>query len=256
VVKIAVCGAAGRMGSAIRALALADKDVRLAGLVESKGHKLSGKTLDGVAVVDDVRAVLSGADVVIDFTHADAALKTAAAVAGARKALVLGTTGILGKAREELKAVKGIPVVWSANMSVSGNVLFDLAERLSGLLPDYDVEIAEVHHNQKKDAPSGTAQRLAEGVARARKSHNFVYGREGQTGARGSGEIGVHALRGGDVVGDHTVYFFGKGERIELVHRVTARDAFAHGALVAAKWAAGRKPGLYDMRDVLGLKKK
>lgn len=242
------------MGSAIRARALADPDIRLTGLVESGGHPVAGKELDGFLVTDEIGTVLAKSDVVIDFTSAEAALRTAPRVASAGKALVLGTTGVAGKDRDALlKALRPVPVVWSPNMSLSANIMFELAERLAGLLPHYDVEITEVHHNQKKDAPSGTAQRLAEGIARARRSHKFVYGRQGQTGARAAQEIGVHALRGGDVVGDHAVFFFGAGERIELVHRVTSREAFAHGALVAAKWVVGRRPGLYDMRDVLGL---
>jgi 4-hydroxy-tetrahydrodipicolinate reductase len=171
--------------------------------------------------------------------------------------LVIGTTGIVGTQRDALAAaVKGIPCVLSSNMSLSANVLFDVAERVARALPGYDNEVVEIHHNQKKDSPSGTAQTLAEAVKRGKGRGNFVYGRHGLVGARTSDEIGVHAVRGGDVVGDHTVLFLGVGERIELVHRVTSRDALAGGAIVAAKWLIqNKKPaGLYDMRDVLGLK--
>jgi 4-hydroxy-tetrahydrodipicolinate reductase len=141
-------------------------------------------------------------------------------------------------------------------MSLSANVLFDVAERVARSLPGYDSEIVEIHHNMKKDSPSGTAQTLADSVRRGKNGGTFIYGRHGLVGERKPEEIGVHAVRGGDVVGDHTVLFLGAGERIELVHRVTSRDAFAQGAVVAARWLVSNKKsaGLYDMRDVLGLK--
>ena len=150
--------------------------------------------------------------------------------------------------------MRGVPVVFSANMSLSANVMFDLAERVARALPGYDSEIVEIHHNLKKDSPSGTAQTLAESVQRGKGGGGFVYGRHGLVGERKKDEIAVHAVRR-DVVGDHTVLFLGAGERIELVHRVTTRDAFAQGAVVAAKWLIQNKmpAGLYDMRDVLGL---
>jgi 4-hydroxy-tetrahydrodipicolinate reductase len=254
-IKIAICGAAGRMGQAILAQALRDKDLTVTGLVEAPSSPLVGKTLQNIPVRGDVRHVLEKADVVIDFTAVEATLKNAPLVAKARRALVVGTTGVTGSVRDRLlKSVRAVPVVLSPNMSLSANLMFDVAERLSRKLTDYDVEITEVHHNQKKDAPSGTAMRLAESVKAGRSGARFVFGRQGLVGARKSDEVGVHALRGGDVVGDHTVFFFGRGERIELVHRVTSREAFAAGAVVAAKWVKGRRPGAYDMRDVLGLK--
>jgi 4-hydroxy-tetrahydrodipicolinate reductase len=251
-VRIAIFGA-GRMGRAILGEALKDKDVKVAGLVDKTG----GASIDGVAVTTDLDAALSAADAVIDFTGAEATLANAPRVARAGKALVVGSTGLAGADRDRFAAsVKGIPVVFSSNMSLSANVMFDLAERTARALPAYDNEIVEIHHNLKKDAPSGTALTLAESVKRGKGAGAFLFGRQGQPGARKKEEIGVHAVRGGDVVGDHTVLFLGAGERIELVHRVTGREAFAQGAVAAAKWLVqGKRPaGLYDMRDVLGLR--
>ncbi|HRY28543.1 MAG TPA: 4-hydroxy-tetrahydrodipicolinate reductase [Elusimicrobiota bacterium] len=254
-IRLAICGVGGRVGAAILARAAGDKGVSLAGLVESKGHRLVGKELEGVVVSSDLGKVIEKCDAVIDFTSPESTLKNAALAAAAKKAMVVGTTGLRGTQKDEfLKTIKPVPVVFSPNMSFGANLLFDVAESLAKLLPDYDVEITEVHHKLKQDAPSGTAQRLAEAIARGRRPGSaFVYGRQGQVGARRSAEIGVHALRGGDVVGDHTVFFFGNGERLELIHRITTREAFATGAVAAAHWVVGRKPGLYDMRDVLGL---
>jgi 4-hydroxy-tetrahydrodipicolinate reductase len=208
----------------------------------------------------DFTVVRSTADYRVQYASALTAGKTAIVVctwdgtAGANAKVYVN--GIDGAKREELaRTVKNIPVVLSPNMSLSANVLFDMVETLARALPGYDAEIFEIHHNKKKDAPSGTAKRLAESVKKGRAAGEFVFGRSGLVGERTPQEIGVHALRGGDVVGDHTVFFIGNGERIELAHRVTSRNAFAAGALVAAKWLARQPAGLYDMRDVLGLKK-
>lgn len=251
-IRIAILGA-GRMGQAILGQALKDKEVSVSSLVDKWG----GTSLLGVPVTADLDAALAQADAVIDFTGADATLLNAPKVAKAGKALVVGSTGLKGAGRDQfISSVKGIPAVFSANMSLSANVMFDVAERVARSLPGYDAEIVEIHHNLKKDAPSGTAVTLAESVKRGKNGGTFLYGREGQVGERKADEIGVHAVRGGDVVGDHTVLFLGAGERIELVHRVTSREAFAQGALVAAKWLVQKKKpaGLYDMRDVLGLR--
>lgn len=255
--NLAICGAGGRMGQAILAAALKNKDIKITGLVEKAGGPIVGKTLEGVTVKDNLAEAMAQSDVAIDFTAPEATLKNAEVMAKAGKAYVVGTTGLTGALREEfIGKVKGIPAVLSPNMSLSANVLFQFAEDLARLLPQYDAEVVEIHHNLKKDSPSGTAQRLADAVARGRnQKEGFVYGRQGLVGERKPAEIGVHAVRGGDVVGDHTVFFLGAGERIELVHRVTSREAFAQGAVAAALWLARQKPGLYDMRDVLGLKK-
>lgn len=251
-VKLAILGM-GRMGLAILGQAVKDKAVSIAALVDRSG----GRTPDGRDVTTDVDAAVAAADVLIDFTGPEATLANAPKVSRAGKAYVVGTTGLVGEKRDAfIAAVKGIPCVLSSNMSLSANVMFDVAERVARALPGYDNEVVEIHHGLKKDAPSGTAQTLAESVRRGKGAGRFVYGREGLVGARGADEIGVHAVRGGDVVGDHTLLFLGAGERIELVHRVTSRDAFAQGAVAAAKWLFEKKKpaGLYDMRDVLGLR--
>jgi len=244
------------MGQAIFAAAQKFKDIKVTGLLEREGSSQVGKTLDDIPITANIKDVIGCSDVFIDFTAPEATLKNAAALAAAGKSLVVGTTGLVGDLRDQFtQIVQGIPVVFSPNMSLSANVLFDVTEKLARLLPGYDAEVVEIHHNLKKDSPSGTAQRLADAIAVGRnQKEGFVYGRKGVVGERKKPEIGVHAVRGGDVVGDHTVFFLGQGERIELVHRVTSREAFAHGAVVAARWLYGKKPGLYDMRDVLGLK--
>lgn len=250
--RIAILGM-GRMGQAILGQVLKDKDAQVAALVDQHG----GASFHGIPVTTDLDAALAKSDAVIDFTGVEATLQNAAKVAKAGKALVVGSTGLKGAERDKfIASVKGIPVVFSANMSLSANVMFDVAERVARALPGYDNEIVEIHHSLKKDAPSGTAVTLAESVKRGKGAGKFLYGREGQVGARTTEEIALHAVRGGDVVGDHTVLFLGAGERIELVHRVTSRDAFAQGAVTAAQWLIRHKKtaGLYDMRDVLGLK--
>ena len=212
-----------------------------------------------VPVTTDLSKALEDADVVIDFTWPEVILKTAEICGKAKIPLVMGTTGLKKEHLDEFKEnVSSIPCVLSPNMSVGVNLLFKLAGEAASILgDDYDVEITEAHHRFKKDAPSGTANRLAEVVADALDRNLEVharYGRKGITGERTQKEIGIHALRIGDVVGEHTVCFGTIGERIELVHKAQSRDAFAIGALRAAKFVYNTKPGLYDMQDVLGLK--
>lgn len=244
------------MGQAIADVASKDSDITLSALVESSRSQLIGKELHHIRVTDDLKTALGSVNAVIDFTAPNLSGSHAELAANAKVPIVIGTTGLMKQDLERIEAAaRHISVVHSPNMSLSANVLFDVAERVAGLLPGYDAEITEIHHNLKKDAPSGTAKRLAESVRRGRQKGRLVFGREGLVGERKADEIGVHAVRGGDVVGDHTVLFLGDGERIELVHRVTSRAAFAAGAVVAAKWAVGQPAGLYDMRDVLGLAK-
>jgi len=252
-INLVICGAGGRMGQTLQALAGKSKEFSVMGLLEAKGHPLVGQDVHGIRVGTDLKKVLSSCEVVIDFTVPESTLKNASLVAESKKAYVVGTTGWSGNKRKVfVRLVSSIPVVFSPNMSLGANLLFEYSEALARVLPEYDVEITEVHHNLKKDSPSGTAQRLAEGVAKGHgRADQYVYGRHGILGSRKTGEIGIHSLRGGDAVGDHTVFFIGQGERIELTHRATSRDAFANGALTAAKWLVGREPGLYDMRDVL-----
>jgi 4-hydroxy-tetrahydrodipicolinate reductase len=255
-VKIGVLGAAGRMGRAIAELASQDADVTLAALLEAPGSAGIGESRYGLRVTDDLVAALTGVNALIDFTSPASSLGHALIASEGKVPLVVGTTGIdEGGRKTLLEASRRIPIVFSPNMSLSANVMFEVVERVARLLPGDDAEVVEIHHNLKKDSPSGTAQRLADAVQRGRKSGRFVYGRHGLVGERKKEEIGIHAVRGGDVVGDHTVLFLGNGERIELVHRVTSRQAFAAGAIAAAKWVVDQPAGLYDMRDVLGLSK-
>ena len=257
--RIAVAGAAGRMGRAILTLALQDKTLAIGGALEQKGSASLGQDVGGgIKITDNVTKALSQADVLIDFTHPSATAGNLEAVLQAKKSYVLGTTGLDEKIMQQLReAAKTIAIVQSPNMSVGVNLLFKLAELTARALDEsYDIELAEVHHRMKKDSPSGTAAKLVEIVAAARKKNlkkDVINGREGQVGERPKGQIGVFALRGGDVVGDHTLSFLGDGERIELTHRATSRDAFAQGALRAAKFVAHQKPGLYNMSQVLGI---
>ncbi len=257
--KIIVTGLSGRMGSHIADLVRKTHGTELAGATEAPGSFAIGTTLpEGHQVVDDLAKCIERSDVVIDFTSPEATLYHASVAAQHGKAMVVGTTGFSEKQKKELSEyLKKIPGVWAPNMSIGVNVLLKVvAETARHLGDDYDVEIIEAHHRHKKDAPSGTALALGESVAAA-LGRNFskvvCYHREGQTGERPAGQIGMQTLRGGDIVGDHTVMFAGIGERIELTHRANNRDNFARGAVLAAKWIHGKSPGIYGMTDVLGL---
>jgi 4-hydroxy-tetrahydrodipicolinate reductase len=235
--RLALVGAAGRMGQAIIDVAESES-VDIAAKIDL-GDKLT----------------LAGADAVIDFSNADAAASICEAAIGSKTPLVMGTTGHSAKQRDNIVAAsKQIPIVLASNFSIGVNALFALTGKAAKILgDDFDLEIVEVHHRMKKDAPSGTAKTLAEILQRTRQTESLRYGREGIMGERGRSEIGIHSIRGGDVIGDHTVIFAGNGERLELTHRASSRETFARGALRAARWVVGKSPGLYDMRDVLGL---
>lgn len=258
--RVAIIGAAGRMGQAIvRSLEL--EGVTLVGAVEHGESKALGRDAGevagagtlGVEISPDLGSALLGADCVIDFSS-PRALSTVVQVASQRKiAFVSGTTGIDAGAEAALDAAaKSIPVLWSPNMSVGVHVLADLVKRAIAMLgPGFDVEIVESHHRLKTDAPSGTAKRLFEAVKEARSSSRALSGREGIVGKRTDDEVAILALRGGDVVGDHTVHLLGAGERIELTHRATSRDLFARGALRAAIALHKKSPGRYTMADIV-----
>jgi 4-hydroxy-tetrahydrodipicolinate reductase len=264
--RIGMAGACGRMGRRILELAAAADDLEIGGVLEAPA--LAGTTLSvggesgraqSLSVSADVAAELAKSDVLIDFTGPEACIANARAAADAGKPVVIGTTGLNDEQKATLQELaRRVPIVYAPNMSVGINLLFKLTREVAKILGlDYNVEITEIHHNQKKDSPSGTAVRLAEcaaeGLGLSYKT-DVRHGREGLIGKRPEREIGMHALRGGDVVGEHTVSFIGQGERIELVHKAHNRDNFARGALVAARFAVQAKPGLYDMQDVLGLK--
>jgi 4-hydroxy-tetrahydrodipicolinate reductase len=212
-----------------------------------------------IDVGDDLGAVIVRGDVVIDFSSHTATAEIVGLCARHRKAIVIGTTGHSESEQSAIRNLKSaIPIVWSSNYSTGVNMLFWLTRKAAEILgPDFDLEIVEMHHRLKKDAPSGTAKSLAEILAGVRKLHlekAARHGRAGIVGERTALEIGIHSVRGGDVVGDHTVIFANTGERLELTHKASSRETFANGALRAALWVVKRKPGLYDMQDVLGLK--
>jgi 4-hydroxy-tetrahydrodipicolinate reductase len=258
-VKVIVTGAGGRMGRAVIGLLAHSPDCRLAGACEVPGHPDIGRDMGGVTVADRLENVIGCGEVVIDFTTPAVTLANVDLAVKNRKNIVIGTTGIDAAGQERIRtAGRTIGVVMSGNMSVGVNLLAELVGQAARVLGDeYDVEVIEAHHHFKKDAPSGTALMLARAAAAALGrdlAQVARHGREGQVGERPAREIGLHAVRGGDIVGDHTVLFAGTGERIELVHRAGSRDLFAQGALRAAAFLAGKKNGFFDMRDVLGFK--
>lgn len=263
-IKIAVAGAGGKMGRRILTLAQADPEFQIAGALEREGADLLGSDVGsligrdplGVKVTPDLEEALRPSQVLIDFTHPSASERHLKAALKLGKNLVLGTTGLSEKIRSSLRqASRRIAILQSPNMSTGVNFLFELAARAAEVLGEaYDIEITEVHHRMKKDAPSGTALELARLIAEVKgwdPKKAFLYGRHAETGERKKGTLAIHSLRGGDVVGEHTVLFLGDGEIVELAHRATSRDAFARGALRAAKFIAGRRRGLYNMRDAI-----
>jgi len=266
-VKVAIAGSAGRMGRALLDEVLRASDLKLAAALEQKGHTAVGKDAGllagapcGVTIVDDVSKALPGCDVLIDFTRPDGASANLAACRKQGVRMVIGTTGFSETQKREIAdAGREIGIVLSPNFSVGVNVAFRLLETAAAALGGaYDVEILEAHHRHKVDAPSGTALRMGEVVAGALKrdlKKSAVYGREGVTGERKAETIGFATVRGGDLVGDHTVMFIGAGERLEISHRASSRANFAAGALRAARFVAHKKNGLYDMADVLGFAK-
>jgi len=240
--RITIIGAKGRMGQANLAAA----------------REAGAEVVAALDQGDDLALGIAAADVVIDFSFHTATSEIIRLCVAHRKALVIGTTGHSAEEKKHLLTEAArIPCVWSGNYSVGVNLLFALTRRAASVLgSDYDAEVVEMHHRFKKDAPSGTADRLIEIILEERPlgAEALRHGREGITGERTSTEVGIHALRGGDVVGDHTVMFAALGERLELVHKASDRGIFARGAVRAAAWVTGQSPGVYDMQDVLGLK--
>jgi 4-hydroxy-tetrahydrodipicolinate reductase len=242
--KIIITGAKGRMGQALIGCAAKIPDLQVAGQIDQG---------------DDLGTVIERCDVVIDFSSHNSTQEFAELCATHKKALVIGTTGHSEAEQSKIKNQQSkIPIVWSSNYSTGVNTLFWLTRKAAEILgPSFDLEIIEMHHRMKKDAPSGTAKSLAEILADVRKQQLEKvarHGRVGIVGERTPPEIGIHSVRGGDVVGDHTVIFANTGERLELTHKASSRDTFANGALRAAQWVVKQKPGIYDMQDVLNLK--
>ena len=263
--RIAIHGAAGRMGRAVIQAALAAPGMNLVAAIDRKDNPELGEDVGsvvgqadiGVAVGYVIDPTAEPFEVLIDFTQPEATLAALELCRANKKAMVIGTTGFSAQQRQAIvAAAKDIPICMAANFSIGVNVVLSLLGDAARLLRDgYDVEIVEAHHRHKADAPSGTALAMAEEVCRAigrNLKDCAVYGREGQVGARKDQTVGFATIRGGDVIGDHTVMFLGEGERVELSHKATSRLNFAQGALRAAAWLAGREPGMYTMQDVLG----
>ena len=245
--KLAIAGAAGRMGRALIEAAAADSELSVVCAFDTAA---AGEQVGKVRIVSDPAAVAQ-ADAVLDFTRPEGTL----ALLKHARAMVIGTTGFTEEDKERIaQAAKRIPIVLAANFAVGVNTVYKLAETAARILgDDYDVEIVEAHHRHKVDAPSGTALQLGEIIAGALNKKDFVFGRKGVIGERQKKQIGFHAIRGGDIVGEHTVIFAGAGERVEVTVRSQSRVTYANGALRAAKWLKGRPPALYAMTDVLGL---
>jgi 4-hydroxy-tetrahydrodipicolinate reductase len=266
-IKAIVMGGAGRMGGRIITLISATEGIEVVGAVERKGHPLIGTDVGqnlglgnlGVTIDDDLLKCVEKGDVIIDFTHHDVVVNHVKTVVDNKKAMVIGTTGLTADEMESVKKLaQKTRCVMAPNMSVGVNVMFKVLDYVAGILgDDFYVEIVEAHHNLKKDAPSGTAVKMAQIIA-DRLERDLaaygVYGRKGVIGERTKEEIGIQTVRAGDIVGEHTVIFGGIGERLEFIHRAHSRDNFAKGAIRAAKWIVDKNNGLYDMQDVLGLR--
>ncbi len=261
--KICVMGAAGRMGKEIIKAISNFENIELAGAIEKENTpfigtdsgEITGIGKNNIPITSSLEDIIDNIDIVIDFTAADATMKNLDICEMHNKGIVIGTTGIDDTGKDKIKdKSQTIPIVFSPNMSIGVNLLFKLVEITAGILKDgYDVEIIEAHHRYKKDAPSGTAKKLEEIVVNALNIEDVKYGREGLIGERKNKEIGVFAVRAGDIVGEHTVMFGGIGERIELTHKAHSRATFANGAVKAALFLKDKKNGLYSMFDVLGI---
>jgi 4-hydroxy-tetrahydrodipicolinate reductase len=266
-IRTIVTGAAGRMGSRIIHLVSESKDMIIGAALEKEGHAAVNKDLGeflglgrmGIPVGVHLGEVLDRGDVIIDFTSHAASLENLRLASKQKKPVIIGSTGFTADEMAEARDLcRTVPCVLAPNMSVGVNLLFKIVKEVAVALGEgYDIEILEIHHRMKKDAPSGTAMKLAQILAQARSldlDQAAVYERKGFTGERKPDEIGIQTFRAGDIIGEHTVLFGGLGERIEITHRAHNRDTFARGALRAARWIVGRPNGLYDMQDVLGLK--
>ena len=265
-INVLVTGAAGRMGKQIISLVLREEGIELVGATEIDGHPSIGKDVGevigtgkiGIVVSENLDKAASRADVVVDFSHPNASLDAASYASSKGKPMVIGTTGFSPDERVRLEMLANrFACVISPNMSIGVNVMFEITKRLAELLGnEFDIEVIEAHHREKKDSPSGTAMRLGEIIAESTgRSFSKVarFERYGHVGERALNEIGIQAIRGGDIIGEHSVWFCGNGERVELTHRATNRDNFARGAIRALRWIIGKPPGVYTMRNVLGL---
>ena len=263
-IKVVVCGGCGKIGSKVAQLIYQDNKLKLTGIVESSSHPDVGKGWGvtvgqgktEIMIIDDLEAIIQDADQIVEFTNSEVSLQHLEIVAKYKKTMIIGTTGFSGEEIAKMKSLsQNIPFLFSPNMSLGVNLLFKLAaETAVSLGESYDIEIIESHHRFKKDAPSGTAKKLAQEIAKA-KGLNLdevaIYGREGIIGERKKGEIGIHSIRSGDITGEHTVMFTALGERLELTHKAHSRDTFAYGTIQAIKFMEGKPTGFYEMKDVL-----
>src|SRR5665648_356634 len=263
-IKVIVCGGCGKVGSKVAQLIYQNKNMTLTGIIESPSYPGIGKDWGmslglgetGIFIKDDLEEIIQNADQIIEFTNPQVSLEHLEIVSKYKKAMIIGSTGFSGEEITKMKNLsRNIPFLFSPNMSLGVNLLFKLAaETAAALGDDYDIEIVEAHHRFKKDAPSGTAKKLAQEIAKAKGvslDKVAFYGREGMTGERKRGEIGIHSIRGGDIAGEHTVVFTALGERLELTHKAHSRDTFAYGTIQAIKFMKGKPPGFYEMKDVL-----
>ena len=265
-INVIVCGGCGKMGFTVARLVHQNEDMKLVGIIESPSHPKKGKDWGiamglgetGIIINDNLEEIIQSADQIVEFTNPQVSLEHLRIVSKYKKTMIIGTTGFSSEEIEKInKLAQDIPFLLSPNMSLGVNLLFKLAaETASALNDDYDIEIVEAHHRFKKDAPSGTAKKLAQEIAKA-KGVNLdevaIYGREGIIGERKRGEIGIHSIRGGDITGEHTVMFTALGERLELTHKAHSRDTFAYGTIQAIKFMKGKSAGFYEMKDVLNI---
>jgi len=263
-IKVIVCGGCGKMGSTVARLVHQNEDMKLVGIIESPSHPKRGKDWgivegrgeSGIIIKDNLEEIIRNTDQVVEFTNPQVSIKHLQIVSKYKKTMIVGTTGFSPEEIEKIKNLaRNIPFLLSPNMSLGVNLLFKLVVEVAMALGnDYDIEIMEVHHRFKKDAPSGTAKKLAQEIARAKNinlDEVVIYGREGMIGERKRGEIGIHSIRSGDITGEHTVMFTALGERLELTHKAHSRDTFAYGTIQAIKFMEGKPAGFYEMKDVL-----
>ncbi len=253
-IRIILCGAAGRMGREIINAVENQSDLQITAGIEEGRHPLIGKEINGIPIRADLESEIDRADCVIDYTNHEAAIHHLQILKKRPCPLVIGTTGFTDRENKEIEdAAKVIPVFLSPNMSLGVNHLYQIARETARRLPGFDIEIVETHHRAKKDAPSGTARELARLIKEVRPELKIIYGREGNVGSRPDNILAIHALRGGDIVGEHRICFYGAGEFMELRHYATSRQCFAQGTLTAVRFLVNKPAGLYHMNDVLKL---
>lgn len=250
--KIVICGAAGRMGREIISASLKCDDIKVIAGIEERSNPVVNKKIEDIPIYDELLSVIEQADCIVEFTNHSATMENLRKSAPYKKPYCIGTTGFSATELEEIREFsKSFPVFLSPNMSLGVNHLLNLVRNTAQILLDYDIEIIETHHRAKKDAPSGTALAIAEKVKEARPELNIIFGRHGIGGERSKNELCINAVRGGDIVGEHRILFLGKGEFLEIRHYATSRQCFASGTIEAVKFIVKQKPGLYSMQELL-----